>query len=482
MNARGLLAAAVRPLAAIVRAAEGASRPGPYYLPVSGGWLSADVGKFWNWWQMGYRPEGFEGTSAIVEACVSAYAQTSAMCPGDHWKANDKGGRDRVTNSALSRVLRYPNAYQTISDFMLMLTRWLYLDGNAYALAIRNNRFEASELHLFNPRMSRPYTIRNGDSGEVEIFYRLAGNQAINPLMGEQIVVPARDVMHLRLAPNPSRYPYPLIGEPPLLAAMADMAVYETIMGQQMAFYGNQARPSAVLSTDLVLDKDQVQALRDRWDEQSSGLGQGRTPILTAGLKVQPWGMPAKDAQLAEMLKMSEEHIALVYRIPLQVLGLGDKSGFRSTEALMRSWIASGLGFALNHIEEGFGAFYNLQGQPDEYVEFSTAALLRSEFKDRIEGLARGVQGGIFTPNEARNTEGLERKPYGDEPRVQQQMVPLSAASAIQPAPGPHAPPTQPPAAGLKPPSPTPKGDPHATQRAARGLIRAAAAYRRKLG
>jgi HK97 family phage portal protein len=358
MTPRGLLAAAVRPLAALVRAVEGAYRPGPYYLPVSGGWLSADVGKYLNFWQMGYRPEGADISSAIVEACVSAYAQTVAMCPGDQWRKNIRGGRTRVTNTALSRLLRVPNSYQSSSDFMLMLVRWLYLEGNAYALAIRNNRFEVAELHLFNSRMSRPQVIYDAANTEAPatIFYRLAGNQAINPVMGQQIIVPQRDVLHIRMNPNPARHPYPLFGEPPLLAAIDDLAVYQTIMQQQLQFYGNQARPSAVLSTDLVLDKDQVQALRDRWDEQSSNLGIGKTPIMTAGLKVVPWGMPAKDAQLAEMLKMSSEHIALAYRIPMQVLGLGEGS-FRSTELLMQSWIATGLGFCLNHIEESFGCF-----------------------------------------------------------------------------------------------------------------------------
>jgi hypothetical protein len=101
----------------------------------------------------------------------------------------------------------------------------------------------------------------------------------------------------------------------------------------------------------------------------------------------------------------------------------------------MQSWIASGLGFALNHIEEAFGVFFSLRGQPDEYVEFDTAALLRSNLKDRIDALARGVQGGIYAPNEARQSEGLNRVDYGDEPRVQQQVVPLSAAGAIAAAP-----------------------------------------------
>ena len=118
MTPRSLLAAAVRPLAALVRAAEGAYRPGPYYLPVSGGWLSADVGKYQNFWQLGYRPTGGDTSSAIVEACVSAYAQTVAMLPGDHWRQNPRGGRTRVTNSALSRLLRYPNGYQINFRFL----------------------------------------------------------------------------------------------------------------------------------------------------------------------------------------------------------------------------------------------------------------------------------------------------------------------------------------------------------------------------
>jgi phage portal protein BeeE len=219
MTPRGLLAAAVRPLAALVRAVEGAYRPGPYYLPVSGGWLSADVGKYLNFWQMGYRPEGADASSAIVEACVSAYAQTVAMCPGDHWRRNIRGGRTRVTNSALSRLLRTPNSYQSASDFLLMLVRWLYLEGNAYALAIRNNRFEVAELHLFNSRMSRPqviYDAADPGAAQANIFYRLAGNQALNPIMGQQIIAPQRDVLHVRLNPNPSRHPYPLYGEPSL--------------------------------------------------------------------------------------------------------------------------------------------------------------------------------------------------------------------------------------------------------------------------
>jgi HK97 family phage portal protein len=367
-----------------------------------------------------------------------------------------------------------------MSDFMLNLTRQLYVDGNAYALALRNDRFEITELHLMDSRLSFPRVAP--ETGDV--FYRLYGNAVIQyQFDGLPIMVPQRDVLHVRLhADRNRRYPFPLWGQTPLLAALNEVGLSETILQQQNNFYANQARPSAVLSTDLVMDKDQVQALRDRWDEQSRGLNQGKTPILTAGLKVVPWGSPAKDAQIAEILKIAEQHIAIAFRVPLQVLGLGGTS-FHSTEALMQFWIATGLGFALNHIEEAFGLLFALKGQPDEFVEFDTAALLRSAQKDRLEALARGVQGGIYSPNEARKLEGLDSVgEAGREPRVQQQVVPLSAAESITapssahgphppPAPGPPAPPAAPPA---------PKNED--AKRAYRNIIASAGRVRQRLG
>jgi HK97 family phage portal protein len=451
MSIGSALARIIGPL--VGKATEGQYRPGPYNLPVTGGWLSHDVGQIWNWWQSGYDPIGAGGRSAMVEACVSAYAQTVAMCPGDHWKTNSKGGRDRVKTSALSRLLRYPNGYQTISDFLLNMVRSLYLDGNAYALAVRNDRFEVTEFHLMNPVQSRAQLASTG-----EIFYRLGGNHVVEKIIPGHLTVPQRDVLHIKL--HCQRYPYPLIGESPIAAAVQDIAAGDAMTQQQIQFYLNQARPSAVLSTDLVLDRSQTQALRDAWNEQAKGLsggGAGGVPILTAGLKVMPWGANAKDAQLADVMKFSAQNIALAFRIPLQILGIGG-TPYSSTEMLMQSWIATGLGFCLNHIEEAVGNFFDLKGQPDEWCEFDTNALLRSALKERIDSLARGVQGGIYSPNEARITEGLPEVKFGDEPRVQQQVVPLSAAAAIPAAPAPGAPPGAAPAAGPAADKPPPFG------------------------
>ena len=172
-------------------------------------------------------------------------------------------------------------------------------------------------------------------------------------------------------------------------------------------------------------------------------------------MKANPAPPTAADSHLVEMLKLSDQAIALAFRIPLQVLGIGG-TPFASTEALMAAWKSSGLGFALNHIEEAFGLLFGLAGFPDEYLELDTDALMRSAFKDRIEALSRGVISGIYSPDEARAREDLPAAPNGAgvEPRVQQQVVPLSYGMAMQP-PSP-APATPMPAPG---PDPQPQGN-----------------------
>ena len=50
----------------VTRTDEGGVRPGPWLLPVSGGWLPATAG--FNWFQQGYTIESGE-RSVMIEAC-----------------------------------------------------------------------------------------------------------------------------------------------------------------------------------------------------------------------------------------------------------------------------------------------------------------------------------------------------------------------------------------------------------------------------
>lgn len=395
------------------KSSEGQYRPGPYFL--SDGWLSATSGRFMNWWQKGYSPQAYSGCNAMVEACVSAYSQTVAMCPGEHWLANDEGGRDCVKTSALYRVLRKPNDYQSMSDLLLNMVRRLYDKGEAFGIAIRNDRSEISEIHWM--RDGQAYVAEGG-----AIFYVLTGNEIIEKRFDLKYPIPARDVLHVRLhTPR-----HPLKGASPILAATLDLELSGAALSQQVAFYINGARPSVMLETDQKLTKTEADELRERWDAQTKGEHAGGTPILSWGLKAKQVEFKAGDGQLADMLKLSDQAVALAFRVPLQILGIGG-TPFASTAELMSAWRATGLGFCLNHVEEAFGQLFRLKGYPEEYLEFDTNALLRSSFKEMIDALSKGTQ-RVMTINEARGSIQLPKVKGGDEILVQMQDVPISMA------------------------------------------------------
>ena len=393
------------------------------------GWLKMSWGL--GWWQAGHNVIA-TGENAVVDACVWAYVRAIAQLPGFHRRRRPNNEVIDVTTSALSRLLRYPNTYETRSDFLTHTVRSLLYDGNSYWLAMRNDRFEVASLHWMNPRNCRAYVAQ--DTGE--IFYSVGENPIIDgdldAYLEKNYLIPQRDVLHIKLATPRD----PLVGETWLTSLAADIANRGAMNMNLSNFFSNMSRPSGVLSTDQILTKEQVDELRGRWNEQSTGINAGGVPILTAGLSFKAMGLNAQDSQIIDTLKLNDRTIAGVFGVPGVLIGISETATFSSTEALMNYWLSNGLGYLLDHIETAIDQFFQLSAV--EFCEFDTDALLRTAFRDRIEGLARGVQGGIFAPNEARAKEGFGEVEGGDEPRVQQQLVPLSFASlgSIPPAPG----------------------------------------------
>jgi HK97 family phage portal protein len=381
------------------------------------------------WWQQGYQFPRNEGNAA-VEACVGAISQTIAMLPIAHWKENDKGGSERVKLSAVNRVLRRPNNYQTKADFFLNLVRSELLRGNGYALAQRNGRTEITALHIVNPSSLYPFVSETDGS----IFYQFADvpvGQDFEPVI--QDLYRAEDVLHVRMH-TPM---HPLVGETPLLAAALAVDAGNAIAAATSAFHKNMSRPSGYLKVPGALKPDIVEALRGEWGAAYQGVSSGRVAVLQGGVEWEAMSMTAVDAAVIDSYKLSIADIARVYRVPLAIIG-DNTSTYNNTEVLMKFWLATGLGFMLEHIELALDVIFQLP--EGEWIEFDTDYMQRADFAARIEGLVRGVQGGLFAPNEARAREGLPRVPFGDEPRVQSQVVPLSFASVNPGTAAPSAP------------------------------------------
>ena len=395
----------------------------------------------WNFWQFTGTPSSMDaGTYGPVYACWAIIAQEVSRIPLRHFKKLDDGSVVDIV-AAPSRVFRTPNSFQTRSDLFLYLVRSLLSDGNAYARVTRNGRFEIAALNPINPRMCWPHV----DQSTGDVYYHVSDSiEAALSGAPDDLWVPARDMLHIRLF-TPT---HPLIGETPLVAAALSVQSGQAISAQVAAFFGNMARPSGIIRHPGRLDNEAILRIKTRFKEASNGPRAGDPVVFTEGMEWMNLTMSAVDADLIASAKLTQTQIAQVYRVPPFMLGDLEQAKFASVEALTRWFVNSGLGFYLDHISDSLTRIFGLP--LNEEIEFDyEAALFRSDFKEFMGALEVATRSGVLSPNEARAMRRLPPVQDGDQPRVQQQLVPLSYGAALQPpsntpAPAP-APDTTPP-------------------------------------
>lgn len=399
-------------------------------------WTDTSIGGYplpsapMNWWQLAQTTSGSSlERFGPVHACVKIISEDMARTPVKHIR-QVAGVREEVTNRAPARVFRKPNSYQTRTDFILYILRSLLLvDGNAYLYPKYNGRGEVDAIYPLYPKAVWPFL--EEDTGEV--FYRYSHDPTV-VLAGMtrdkgEMWLPAREICHIRLH-TPI---HPLIGETPLAAAFAPALTGMEINHHVGHFFKNMSRPSGILKHPKKLDKESYERIKERFLERFSGPETGMPLILNDGMDWAAMTMNAVDAELIKSFELTQRQIAEVYRIPSFLMGNSDKSTIGNVESLIRFYIQSCLGFYVEHLQEAFNALFGLP--PEERIVFDLEeALLRNDFKERMEAYSKGIQNAVLKPNEARKREGLPPDlEYGDDLRAQQQLVPLSYGAALQP-------------------------------------------------
>lgn len=388
-----------------------ASQRGPFYgQGEAGGWYP--LGSIEDGYQRNLEiPVGNGKQIPAAYASVMANARAISQCRPLHKRRVAGQPTEIVENSPAAALFHRPNNYESFQQFILNMVAAMLFDGESFALITRDGTGRALRADRLDSGTCSPY-IEEG-----ELFYSVGSN----PFLPDQIqyLVPARDVLHLRfLTPR-----HVLIGESPIKAAALAAGVNVALSRSQAAFFSQMSRPSGVLSTDQMLNKDQLESLREAWGKQSQRMAQGHVPILSGNLKFEAMSITSQDAQLMEAQRFSVEQIAMCYGVPLPVIGDLSNSTLSNAETLVSLWLSISLGSLLENIEQSFARLFNLP--PTESIDFDVAALLRTDFLTRIDGLTKAVQGGLYTPNEARAREGLHPVDNGETPIVQQQMVPL---------------------------------------------------------
>jgi len=432
-----------------------------------GSWRGPFLGltEFGNWRELGPLEDGWQKYLTVNRGAVaaipvvaairhlhrSAFAQLRPM----HKRKAPNGKISVLTSSAQARVLMAPNEYETWSDFAARLVdEWLTC-GEVLVLAVRNGREEVAALHI----VGRSQWALLIDPQTRAVFYGVndSGDLLVDGGLGSgTMAVPARDVLHLRW----STPRHPLIGESAFAAAGISAGIHVALSHSQLAFFSNMRRPSGFISTEQMIDQQKMDDLRKNFDEKSKGWDKGGVPIMQAGMKWNAMTMSSADAEVIATLRMENEEIARTCGVPPPLVGDLSHASLTATEPLIAAWLAISLGGLIERFERSLDRLLGLDGSTD-WIDLDVTALLRTDMAARMEALAKGVQGGIYTIDEAREKEGLGPIDGGDQAFLQKQMTPINLISEIAAAELKKltAPPPPPPPPPIDPNAPPPDAE-----------------------
>lgn len=324
-----------------------------------------------------------------------------------------KDGVLQPTQSRTKAILAKPNKHQTWQQFAENWISSKLLRGNTYVWKQRDIFGDVWQLHVLNPDRVKVLVSDNGD-----VFYQISTDK----LYGlTDTTVPASEMIHDRM----NCFYHPLVGLSPLTACGISVGLGLSIQHTSATLFGNNSRPSGILSVPSDISKETAQKVKSDWQANYSGIKRGGIAVLGSGAKYEPIAMSASDSQAIEQLKMSGETVCSVFHVPAFKVGMGEIKAGQKVSDLNEIYYSDCLQHYIEAIENLLDEHLDLEKGVE--CEADLSPLIRMDSTSQMAYLKEGTHSGILSPNEARATLGLPPVVGGESPLMQQQNYSLEA-------------------------------------------------------
>jgi HK97 family phage portal protein len=306
------------------------------------------------------------------------------------------GGRKQVSGDDRSlKLLRKPNPYMTMLNFLKFVVVNMALRGNAFALIERNRNGDPIG---FVPLDCNTVTIDTDD----ELIYW------ITPKDGDRFPVSPEFMLHFKLFSLDG-----VVGLSPIEYQAETMGLAKA--GQQWSsrFMRKGGFTGGYVIYENFLTKAQQAQVMEKFPDVRKGDVDdiGKMAILQGNPKIVPAGLSQRDAQFIESQQFQEEALAGIYGVPLWLANRAGKTSIMGSnlEQQLTGFITFGLKPYIDAVEDEFND--KVYRKLSRFVEFTVEGLLRADSAGRSTyyGSALGGSGGSgwMTINEVREKENL---------------------------------------------------------------------------
>lgn len=280
-----------------------------------------------------FSKQGYEKV-VMTYRCVNEIA---SACKGINWELySTRNGVDRVevNSSPLLSLIKKPNPLMGQAQFIEALVSYYLIAGNSFVEAVRPSlNTPPKELWpIFSPQNM---SIVVGKEGYPSAYtYGAAGNKKTWEVDFTDFKC---DILHLKTF-NPTNIWW---GLSPLQVGIAAIDSTNAAALWNTSLMKNMCTPSGLLTVQVndanptgAITKDQKDDLKEEIDRRYSGArNAGRPMLLEGGLKWQSIALDPKDMDYLKGKESTAMDIALIYGVPGELLGLGQKTFNNYAEA-----------------------------------------------------------------------------------------------------------------------------------------------------
>lgn len=349
------------------------------------------------------------GKSAIVFRCVNMIAGAARGMTFDLYDKSNPRKPKELEKHPMLDLWNKPNPLQSTSDLIENFVAFYCLDGNAYLEANRGVLNAKTPGELWTARPDKMKVIP-GPGGYPKAYqFESGGTKRVWEV---DLVKMQSDILHWKTF-HPLNDWY---GMSPLQAAM--LALDQHLAGQRwnLALLQNSATPSGVLQVKTSdsnprgeITDEQYKRMRKDYEENYQGVqNTGKPMIIEGGLSWTQMSLSPKDVDYGKGKEMSATDICLVYGVPPELAGLGQKTFNNYREARLSFYeetVLPTMDSAMGAVNRWLSPLYG-EGLCLEYDK-DDIEILQWKREQRYTSLGTS---NFLTQNEKREAVGYEAK------------------------------------------------------------------------
>lgn len=377
---------------------------------------------------------GIAGTSKKIESevtyftCLKMLSETLAKMPLKFYQETEKGIVKTKSNEAHNLLKIRPNAIMTPSTFWATIEQNRNHYGNAFVWIRRKfkrNKYggavKIQDLWIM-PTEDVSILIDNEGifEGRGRMWYKYHDKYS-----HKDYIFNSEEVLHFKTSHSFDG----ILGTPvrDILKSTLEGGLESQEFMNNLYKTGLSAK--AVLEYTGDLDPKAKERLIKGFEEFANGSkNAGKIIPVPLGMKLVPLDLKLTDSQFFELKKFNALQIAGAFGIKPNQINDYEKSSYANSEMQQLSFYVDTELFILKQYEEEINYKLLEKKEVEEgcFYKFNEKVILRTDSKSQMEALAKAVNNGIYTPNEARGYLDMPSKEGGDELVMNGNYIPIT--------------------------------------------------------